>query len=183
MDALAGGFGIIINVIGAILELLLRFWKLWLALLILLIVLMAIGSGTTTKTQPRQSTQIVLYHYTDHTGMVQILQDGAIRASASSVKYGQGVFLTDLPPTGLLAANDLATALYSNSKGSIYVQHYLELAVDTSLIYRQGSVVWQKLPKGEQALAKAFSIYRIAGNQPLLLAGNLITTGDTLFKP
>ncbi|WP_298279496.1 HYD1 signature containing ADP-ribosyltransferase family protein [uncultured Bradyrhizobium sp.] len=75
-----------------------------------------------------------LYHYTDEAGHNGILEGKKLNPSLKAlrprdVKFGNGQYLTDIPP-GTMSPRDLSQALVNNSHQGDKFTHYLEINSD-----------------------------------------------------
>lgn len=152
-------------------------------ILLLLLWLLSTQVGTqTTAATPTPTKTIVLYHYTSQQSLASILSSMVINPSTNNVKYGGGVYVTNLPPTGLLTRPELAIALYDNATLQYKTDYWLELHILTNLLQDKGPVVFGKLPASVRPSVSMYHIYRIAGSYSLAISDKLIDTGETDFR-
>lgn len=106
-----------------------------------------------------------LYHYTYAIGLAAILQTQSLWASTTAgnprdVRYGNGQYLTDIPPATHTAAQ-LSRALFGHPFLGRRCTHFLEIDV-TGLNVQSGRV----------------GVFVIPNDQPLDLAGRIIRSGE-----
>jgi HYD1 signature containing ADP-ribosyltransferase len=110
-----------------------------------------------------------LYHYTDETGHNSILEGKKLNPSLKAVrprdvKFGNGQYLTDIPP-GTMSPRDLSQALVNNSHQGGKFTHYLEINSDGLHVV-----------KGREG------VYVIPNEVPLDLNNRIVGSGKVPFE-
>ncbi len=115
----------------------------------------------------RVSTPIVgrtLYHYTDEAGLNGILNEGRLNPSLKAtnpndVRYGNGQYLSDIPP-GTLTPRELSRAFLNNPFQERKYTHFLEID-----------------PSGLNVVQGRTGVYVIPNETPLSLNGRIVKSG------
>jgi hypothetical protein len=105
-----------------------------------------------------------LFHYTTQAGMLAILSSGILLPSTRArnphdVRYGEGQYLSDIPP-GTMSAARLSRALIGQPFQGHRFTHYVEIDV-----------------RGLPVTRGRAGVYVILGTQPLDVTGRIVSSG------
>lgn len=131
---------------------------------------------------------LYLFHYTTKQGLRDILSSGVLDPGREDAiaEFGSGVYLTDLPPVGLLPQKDYTVALFRTKRADVQpkVEAWILLRLPIRLVQRVRGIYADKIG-GENGARRAsvqgYSIYLLSSNQAIPLAGNLAGYGTTTF--
>jgi RHS repeat-associated protein len=125
----------------------------------------AIEDAPPTVRTPDERVPLILYHYTTEKNMMRIVASQTIYpsilvgSSGNSLEFGNGVYLTDLPP-GIFTKQELAEMFFGSTGESPKVGYFVGINVQDMQVEYQGN-----------------SIYRIPTNAPVSVAGRITGFG------
>ena len=121
-----------------------------------------------------------LYHYTNEEGFNGIRSSLYIYPGTNN-EYGLGVYLTDLPPSGLLTRSEYSAALFGKPYVVDKVKYWILIDVtqETGLRRARGIYTNDIDPSRKSSVA-AFGIFLVPG-RGISIAGRVVAAGQTAF--
>jgi len=96
--------------------------------------------------------------------------------------HGSGQYFTDLPPTGLLNAEEYSRALFNSPRVQHKVRYWVRINVAGLGVERVRGIYIDNRPSDRQAPVAGYSIYLKRHTLPLPIGGRIDSFGATTFR-